>query len=188
MNEFEKDNNFQLDKREIFLKPFYIKKAHEGRFVFCDKGQLANLLNREMAIDTILQKDKNEIIGIEEKIVRWPGYNYTAFTLETMSCTVSGHERKGWMYTAQCDILFYCFCQEETENKMESYAIPFRLLQKWFFTDERYLRYKTTYTEQINHTECRIVPIEDVMTGVPSTKFFILETEINIKDTLGLLT
>jgi len=76
MSIFANDNNFQLAKRESLLKPFYQKKAHEGRFIFADKGKLAEVLQKEMAVDTILQGKENNIVSIEEKIVRWPGYRY----------------------------------------------------------------------------------------------------------------
>lgn len=168
MSDFIKDNDWQRGLRDGLLKPFYQNSAYEGRFVFCDKGSLADIVQREMAIDTIFQDKENKILGIEEKIVRWTGREYTAFTLETMSCTVAGREKKGWMYYAKCDILLYCFEQED--KTLKAYAIPFPKLQTWFF--ESLNKFHTTTTKQINHTECKIVSIKDVMSNVHGVKTY----------------
>lgn len=172
MNIFSRDDGWQKGIREKVLKPFYKKHSFESRFVFADKGTLADILQKELAVDTVLQKPGNEIVSIEEKIVRWPGYQYTAFTFETWSCTVSGRERKGWMYTAKCDYLLYCFTQED--ESIIAYSIPFPKLQTWFFKNNHFERYRTTTTEQINRTECRVVPIQDVTKALPETKRFAL--------------
>jgi len=82
MNEFVNDDAWQKEIRDRILKPFYEKYSFESRFVFADKGKLATTLQREIAVDTVVQKKENELAGIEEKIVRWPGYSYTAFTFE----------------------------------------------------------------------------------------------------------
>jgi hypothetical protein len=175
MNAFTNDNKFQLAKRESLLKPFYQKKAHEGRFVFADKGKLADILQKEMAVDTILQVQgkENKIVSIEEKIVRWPGYRYENYTLEIMSCTVQGREKQGWMHYAKCDVLLYCFVQ--ADESMEAHAIPFPKLQKWFF--ENIEKYKSTITQQINRTECKLVPIADIFANVDGCKTFKLNTQ-----------
>jgi len=173
MNEFRNDDTWQKGIRDRILEPFYRKHSFESRFVFADKGKLADILQREMAVDTVVQKKENALVMIEEKIVRWPGFPYKAFTFETWSCTVPGRERKGWMYTAQCDILFYCFVQAD-ENSIVLYSIPFDKLHAWFFENERYSQYRTTTTEQINRTECRIVPICDVVEAIPEAKRFMI--------------
>jgi hypothetical protein len=173
MSEFAIDDRWQKGIRERILKPFYKKNAHEERFIFVDKGKLADVLQKEFAVDTILQKSDNRVLAIEEKIIRWPGYTYTAFTLEIMSCTVPGRERQGWMYTAKCDLLLYCFIQENSNDAI-IYVIPFVELQNWFFENGRFCQYTSTITKQINHTECKVVPIADVLIGVPSTKKIVL--------------
>ena len=171
-NQFRQDDSYQRAKRDALLKPFYAEHSAEGRFVFLDKGQLADVLQREMAVDTILQGRGGHAFAIEEKIVRWKGRKYTAFTLETWTCTVPGRERKGWMYYGKCDILLYCFTQ--ADGSLEAYAIPFPALKTWFFEQDRFERYPTTVTEQINRTECRVVPIADVLAGVPGCKLYYL--------------
>lgn len=169
MNNFAIDDTWQKTIRERVLKPFYKRNSYEGRFVFTDKGKLATILQKEFAVDTVLQKEENRVLAIEEKIVRWPGYTYTAFTLETMSCTVPGRERKEWMYTAECDLLFYCFIQDD-ENSAIVYMLPFQELKAWFFENDRFTKYVTTKTKQINQTECRVVPIVDVMKSINSAR------------------
>lgn len=169
MNDFTLDNNWQQVVRNQTLAPYYQRSSLSGRFVFADKGKLADILQREMSVDTIMTKKDGALLGIEEKIVRWPGYTYTAFTLETMSCTNEGHERKGWMHTAKCDILLYCFVQANGTDII-AYAIPFEPLQQWFFGDDRFEKYRKFVTTQYNHTETRIVPIADVTEGVLGTK------------------
>lgn len=168
MNEFIRDNERQKIYRDKLLKPFYKNKGFENRFVFVDKGKLADILQKEFAVDTILQINDNAIKGIEEKIVNWPGYKYIYYTLETMSCTVPGREKQGWMHYGKCDILLYCFIQED--ETIEAHAIPFNKLQTWFFKNDNYKKYKSTITEQINHTECKLVPIKDVFNNVAGCK------------------
>lgn len=160
MNEFHIDNDWSHRKRDEYLKPHYITHSEEGRFVFCDKGDLAKEL-QQAAVDTIMQGEEGRIWAIEEKIVRWKGRRYTALALETWSCTVPGRERQGWMYTAKCDVLLYCFEQED--GSLLCYAIPFGKLQYWFFDNSHFEQYPTTQTKQINHSECRVVPIDDVL-------------------------
>ena len=171
MNNFMKDNNWQLQIREKLLKPFYTKRAYEGRFIFADKGRLADILQKEMDVDTVIQKKDNSILAIEEKIVRYPGYKYTSYTLELMSCTVKGREREGWMYYSRCDVLLYCFVQED--GSIEAHAIPFPPLQEWFM--DNYKNYKSTITKQINHTECKLVPIADVFANIEGCKVIHLK-------------
>jgi len=173
MSDFITDDEWQKSIRDRLLKPFYETYSFEHRFVFADKGKLATTLQREIAVDTVAQKKENELVGVEEKIVRWPGYSYINFTLETMSCTTPGREKQGWMYTAQCDYLFYCFLQDG-DNRVILYSIPFEKLKAWFFENNHYSQYKITVTKQINHTECRKVPIRDVMTAIPETKRFVI--------------
>lgn len=140
MNEFRRDDTWSRQKRDEYLKPHYTIHSEEGRFVFCDKGDLAKEL-QQAAVDTIMQGEEGRVWAIEEKIVRWKGRRYTAFALETWSCTVPERERQGWMYTAKCDVLLYCF--EQADKSLLCYAIPFQRLQQ---------RSKMNQAEQVVHT------------------------------------
>ena len=168
MSDFDRDNAWQRRMRNEILAPsFYGRYSCEGRYVFIDKGRLATLLQKRYAVDTIAQGKAGTAVCIEEKIVRWPekrGRPYDAFTLETRSCTVPGHEADGWMVYGMADYLLYCFA-DRAESALRCYLIKFAPLQKWFWG--RYFKYSTTITEQINHTECRVVPIADVEAAVP---------------------
>lgn len=176
MNNFECDDKWQKEIRNRILKPWYKNISHEGRFIFCDKGKLASLLQKELAIDTIVQLKNSGVLGIEEKIVNWPGFEYTSYTLETWSCTNPGKERKGWMYYASCDYLFYCFVQEDNKS-MWVHSIPFQKLQDWFFGDDKFKQYRQFRTDQFNHTETRIVPIRDVWVAIPDCKSIFVKEQ-----------
>ena len=172
MNEFFADNGYAQKRRDEILKPFYKMFGFESRFVFMDKGKLSEKLQRE-AVDTVLQQEENNVITIEEKIVRYPGYTYKHFCLETWSCTVTGREKLGWMVYGQCDYLFYCFTQADRISAI-GYLIPFKKLQQWFFENSNFLKYSVTTTNQINHTQCVLTPIQDVLNAVPETQIIIL--------------
>jgi len=152
------------------LKDFYACKSYENRYVFINKE--SGVIGKELqnrSIDTIMQVSDKKEIYIEEKIVRWKGKKYTAFTLETDSCTVKGREKDGWMKYGEFDYLLYGL---ELENSdIEAYIISFQKLKKWFW--ENYENYRITTTEQINKTACRIVPIVDIKNNVGYKKFFI---------------
>lgn len=171
-NPFTQDNNWQLGIRNRVLYPFYKGKAHDGRFVFADKGSLADVLQRDMAIDTVMQTYGNAVTSIEEKIVRWPGYEYKSYTLETMSCTVPGREKLGWIWYAKCDVLLYCFVQ--ADGSLIAHSIPFGRLKNWFFGYAQFWKYRSTTTTQINKTKCKIVPISDVWNNVVGCKKFVI--------------
>lgn len=169
MSQFTNDLQFAEEHRQR-LKPFYKKYAHEGRYVFVNKesGELGEELQNK-AVDTILQKTDDKEIYIEEKIVRWKGKKYTAFTLETDSCTVEGREKEGWMKYGKFDYLFYGFLQ--VDNSIEAYLIPFQKLKEWFW--KNFMLFPETITEQINRTACRIVDIGEVERCVGFKKFTI---------------
>jgi len=64
MNNFTTDDNWQREVRNNILAPYYKSVSHESRFVFLDKGKLADKLQREFAIDTIIQGKNNAVFGI----------------------------------------------------------------------------------------------------------------------------
>lgn len=169
MNDFVRDNEWQRRMRDEVLAPdFYGSYALSGRYVFIDRGRLATVLQKRFAVDTILQGKNGAAICIEEKIVRWPKGRedgYSAFVLETRSCTVPGRESDGWMKYAQADYLLYCFADRD-ENALRCHLIDFPALQEWFWPRES--SFQVTVTQQINRTECRVVPIAGVEAAVPS--------------------
>jgi hypothetical protein len=171
MNDFARDNEWQRGMRDRILAPgLYRHVATDGRYVFIDKGQLATLLQKRFAVDTILQGIDGRAICIEEKIVRWPGYRYANFCLETKSCTVPGHESDGWMVYGQADYLVYCF---QTElGDLDVWVIDWPKLKAWFWPIE------ATFPEfrmrNLNETMGRLVPIADVERSVPTWRHWVL--------------
>ena len=165
MNDFVRDNAWQRQVRDAVLAPgFYGQYAVEGRYVFIDKGRLASALQRE-AVDTILQGKDGQAICVEEKIVRWPGYKYAAFCLETKSCTVPGRESPGWMFYGQADYLLYCFQLED--GGLDCWLIDFPKLQEWFWPRES--TFPSFQMERtINRSAGRKVPTADVHRSVPA--------------------
>lgn len=167
MNDFLRDDKFQRTVRDGALAGgFYGKFAVEGRYVFIDKGALATRLQREFAVDTMAQGRQGRAVCIEEKIVRWPGYEYTAYFLETESNTKPGWEKPGWMIYGQADLLLYCLVQPLI---LVWHCLDFRALQAWFLPiAETFPR--SVKRDTINQTAGRIVPFEAVPDSVKVTR------------------
>ena len=170
-NDFHSDNDWQRDIRDRILVPLFYQVRTNGRFVLMDKGRLADFMQRRMAVDTILQGRSGEAVGIEEKIVRWPGYRYTAYCLETHSCTVPGHESPGWMTYAEADFLLYCF--QQADQSLECDLIDFPKLKTWFWPRET--DFPLFQMQTRNRTRGRKVPIASVKGAVPVVSFSLAE-------------
>jgi len=175
MNDFELDNEWQRDIRDRIIGPqFYGRFAAAGRYVYIDKGRLATTLQKQYAVDTILQGRGGAAYCIEEKIVRWPGYRYSAYCLETDSCTIAGRESPGWMRYARADFLLYAFVQDC--GGVEVHLIDFPKLQAWFAANENDLpRFGPLAT--LNASTGRKAPISRVRNEV-GLKTFSLEAEL----------
>lgn len=172
-NDFNAAIAFTRDMRDTFLIHLYNKYSYDGRYVFIDKSACSSILQKELAVDTIVQsaKDKAKSVCIEEKIEQWPGWKRKNFALETRSCTVVGREKLGWMHYAKADYLLYAFAFEGNSG-LEVYLIDFPKLREWFWNlPERYPPH--IMKETINHTEFEKVPIDDVRKAVPTTHYII---------------
>lgn len=170
MNDFRTDDLWQKSVRDEVLVPgFYGKYATDGRYVMIDKGNLASQIQRDFAVDTIAQGRDGSAVCIEEKIVRWKGRPYTAFFLETKSCTVPGREKTGWMFYGRADFLLYCFHQED--GGLDAWLIDFPKLQKWFWPIAD--TFPASRMSDKNRTEGRVVPIDGVSGGVPTKHYTI---------------
>ena len=173
MHDFDRDNAWQRRIRDEILVPHYRAEATEGRYVLLDRGNLATRLQKELAVDTIFQIGGGEIVSVEEKIVRWPGYTYTAFCMETHSCTVPGRESQGWMVYGSADCLLYCFAT--AEQGLDCHMINFPRLKEWFWPI--YERFDTFGPmDSLNKSMGRKVPIVDVYANVPARQFFLAPT------------
>jgi hypothetical protein len=155
MNDFVTDDEWQRQMRNEFLVPFY-KKTFLG-YVLLDKRRFAKR-QQERGVDTIAWYAEDQPIGIEEKIVRWAGYVYTAVCLEIASCTVPGYIAPGWMWYSEADILVYCMQLENGD--LDCRTIDFPELHKWFWDHEREFPFHVMPDK--NKTACRVVPIERI--------------------------
>ncbi|MGE0290389.1 MAG: hypothetical protein AB7I42_25080 [Bradyrhizobium sp.] len=164
MSDFQRDNDWQRLVRDEVLAPgFYGSYATDGRYVFIDKGRLASTLQKRFAVDTIVQGRDGAALCIEEKIVRWPGYEYRAYALETESCTKPGFESDGWMRYGQADYLLYAFMRPD---RLDVHLIDFPKLQAWFgLNEDRFERFGPLPT--FNRSAGRKVPISEVKAAVP---------------------
>ena len=161
MNDFERDNTWQREIRNRFLAPWYRSVSVDGRFVFNDKGRCALIVQKRLAVDTIIQRKSGEAAYIEEKIVR---SEFPNFFLETESCTNRGHESHGWMFYAECDFLHYCFLT--ARDTLRCYMIDFPALKSWFWTrHEKWPEH--TVANTINHSRGRLVPVLELCRNVP---------------------
>ena len=161
---FTSDNDWQRRMRDTILKPYYYEVRLAGQYEFIEHGDPRSV----GGVDTIVRGKT-----IDEKIVRWPRAPdgtprrdaYDAFALETMSCTTDGREWPGWMQTNKVDFLFYCFA-DAAQKRLDCYLINFPALQKWFY-EQDHEQWPLWHSEQVNGTECRIVPINQVTAAVP---------------------
>ena len=163
-SDFERDNKWQRLVRDSLLAPgFYGRYAVEGRYVFIDKGKLATILQKRYAVDTIIQGRDGAAVCIEEKLVRWKGYNYNAICLETNSCTVAGHESPGWMLYGQANYLLYGMMKPD---RLEVHIWEFPALKDWFWP--RVDQFPIFYMQDtFNHSSGRTVPLDLVTAEVP---------------------
>ena len=175
MNDFERDDQWQRQMRDSILVPqFYEQYSTDRRYVLLDKGRFAGLLQKRMAVDTIVQSRDGAVVAIEEKIVRWKGRVYTKFFLETNSCTKPGRESDGWMAYGKADYLLYCFEQED--GSLVAYLVEFPKLCEWFWqVFQMFSPHRMQGT--LNETEGRLVDIETVRKNVPTWRLHLLPPE-----------
>lgn len=176
MNDFERDDNWQREQRDNILVPgFYEKYATDGRYVLIDKGRFATILQKRMSVDTIVQSKDGRAVAIEEKIVRWPGYQYQNFCLETDSCTKPGHESQGWMHYGEADYLLYCF--QQTDGSLFCHLMDFQLLKEWFWPRaETFPTFGPLNT--LNATTGRKVPVLEARAATKAPPFFHIKKQM----------
>ena len=178
MSRFHADDQAQKAVRDAVLGPgFYGPFSCDGRYVYIDKGRLATILQKRYAVDTIVQREDGRATCVEEKIVRWPGYEYRAVTLETKSCIVPGHESDGWMVYGKADWLNYVMCQEN--GNLLCHVMDFPLLQAKFW--DNIDQFRETVSEQHNRTSCRVVPLQWIYDNVPVYPRQVFATEEGAK-------
>lgn len=177
-NDFQENYDFGAKKYRHLLDIFYRHYCYDGRFVSIGdirKSHISDVMQRELKTDTLIQKGGWVSYGVEEKVVAWPGHPYTAFFLETDSCTNPGAESPGWMVTCQADLLLYAF--EIKDVGLLIYLFIFPELRDWFW--KVYLPnlpspdFGLSIMEGKNRTAGRVVPIARVVKDVPTRCFVV---------------
>ena len=170
-NAFRRDDAWQKDVRDRVLLGFYGKYALNGRYVFIDKSECSVLIQKRLAVDTMLQ-GRNGSVCVEEKIVRYKGKVLERFFLETESNTNPGWESEGWMKYGEADYLLYCF--EKPNGHLDCYLIEFPALKQWFWPRaDGY--HAHTMPNTINNSRGRLVPTIDVAEAVKTVRFLASE-------------
>ena len=171
---FTANNKWQAAMRNEILVPRYYRVRFPNNFEIIPPGDE----RAKGGCDTVAGGKR-----IDEKIVQWPGKNkgqprasaYDAFAFELMSCTTEGREKTGWMFSNEVDYILYCFASLD-EDRLDCFLIDFPALHRWFFAT--LARDQNTWprwrSDQINQTECCVVPIDDVVHNV-QTEHFVLE-------------
>lgn len=141
------------------LEPFIRAKSYEGRFVVTEKGNLSEFLQRSVG-DILFNSDESTVWSIELKCEE--EQKHDNFFLETWSNR--SRYTPGWMFTLNCDFLFYYF-----RNTRTLYSIRFPLLREWAFVRSgtvsrtgrlwEYPEKRQTKYSQLNDTWGRCVPI-----------------------------
>jgi hypothetical protein len=167
LTRFETDGAWTRAVRDAILVPALYTKL--GAHICLDSGRLSTFLQNVYAIDTVLLHKDQGVIGVEEKIVRWPGQPYSALTLETMSCSVPGYESDGWMRYGKADWLLYGCCQED--GRILCYKTDFLKLQDKFWPAED--SFPLTRSQQKNRTICRVVDIAWVRREVGLCEYMV---------------
>src|SRR5262249_49080294 len=104
VNDFHRDNDWQRRGRNEILVPYYRKAALEGRYVHIDRGRLATVLQKQFAVDSIIQGTNGTAFFIEEKFVRWPGYQYKCLPWKRKAAPFPAANRMAGWSTARLTI------------------------------------------------------------------------------------
>ena len=157
LDHFNVDDEWQREVRDRVLIPgFYMRYVDDRLFIpTADETPAGKFQQHKMAIDMTIVRDGKRL-EIEEKIVRWPGYIYPTFFLETHHKNPPpGWSADGWMRYAQSDILLYAFMRPDTVGV---YMIPFQRLRRWFERVEG--DFKEHVLDNNKQSVGRLVPID----------------------------
>lgn len=153
-NQFEKDLAFEKE-HQLTLIPLYTKLF--DRFTFIRGSSPFAIQLQKMGIDTIAEV-QGKLITIDEKVRR---EKWNDILVETMSCTIKGREKKGWLYH---DTTFINYIMQN-----DCYIINLKKLRDWF---EQYKHiFEKKSTNQINKTEFYIVPLDILKQQVGYAKY-----------------
>lgn len=119
-----------LDTR---LYPCY---AYQGRFVRLgsDPHRCEGKIQMRLHADVLMQRDANSCIAVEEKIVRYPGYDYQHLVVETHA---QWHPQDaepcgdGWIRDTQAECLLWAF--ETRTGGLRLWLLDYPSFRAWFF-------------------------------------------------------
>lgn len=185
-DEFERDNDWQKRVAARLLDPFYRSRGYKvERF-----GDHHPMQGKHVDV-VITRPDVGHRKGVryllDEKILRArdDGEAAAIVTLETWSCTVSGHEKRGWFHRdeeALATVLMFCFADAggyddgaaDRVTVLDCVWMPFVPLKAWFHDPELggEERFPVYDGNQINHSLSRKVTIEEVLrAGLAARRF-----------------
>ena len=139
------------------LEEFYYPTiAYCGQFVSIGKSAGSLWLQRNAHIDVIMATKKDGSVTVEEKIVRWLGWERDCIMIETHS---DYPELDGWIAVSKADYLLYGFQLEDRRLSVWVFDLP--KLRAWFQPIEN--SYKIVDTQNRDWlTRCRLVPLKDI--------------------------
>ena len=167
---FKNDLDYSQEQQEK-LKELYRNEAFEGRFTFVEKGdgyksQGSLNIQTEFGIDTIFQTSDKESVLVEEKFRKQLRDD---IVVETLSCSVEGREKDGWIHTSKADFLNYVM--DDGDGTLHCYIMSMKELREFFFKNEN--RYPKRNTTQINRTVFCPIPIKDLEQNIQIKHFTV---------------
>jgi hypothetical protein len=148
MNELEEQDAWQRGVVNRLLKPVLRANAYEGQIHFFGcKSPVARLLQTQAHVDALVPLANGGDMSLELKMRRWPrlsdgtprATDWPDFFLETWSCSIPGHKKRGWIYTCLGEFLLYGQVSAR-EDFIDCYPLPTRRLQTWFARNESMLK------------------------------------------------
>lgn len=141
---------WQRAMRDRWLPPLYRQLLASWEFKDDRECQVG------IGIDTIGIDRDGVVVGIEEKIVQWPGYRYTALSIET-------EDQRGkpvWARTSEADWLVWVF-ELAPGAGFEANVFDWQRLKAWFWAhEESFKRYGPLKVPP--YTSGRVVPLEAI--------------------------
>jgi hypothetical protein len=172
MNSFQRASQVEIKSMERLI-PFLEQKSYRGRLVITNKGPLSEFLQR--TVGDMLFNTESSVYSIELKTEEKNSHNN--FFLETWSNLNYSPRKTGWMFTLQCDLLWYYFLETD-----ELYSIRFKSLWEWAFVYRNIYRFNEKPQGkygQLNKTVGRCVPISVIKNEVGFKLMYPMELLTN---------
>lgn len=119
-------------------------------------------IQMRLHVDVIMQFRPDRCVAIEEKIVRYPGYVYTAMAVETHARLRPDDDDAhgdGWIWTSHAEFLLYAFVQEDGSLRVWVFNLP--RLRHWF--RNQWHVFESAYVKNVGGlTVVRKVPLQKI--------------------------